>query len=233
MIGILIQLLILGCPAVVRGERIDFCSITSCNNRPHTLCLYPSKTPAASCGLMKDKGLTSQQKQAILARHNHWRSYVANGKEVRGVNGPQPAAKNLGPLTWNDEIAETAQRWADQCKFQHDQCRNTPTMYVGQNIGFMSSTAGWNDENLLKMVDNWYNEVEDFDASIIRSFRVLSSRGRPTGHYTQMVSATTTMLGCGATKFKRKNDAYHISLLVCNYAPSGNWVGQAVYEVLE
>ena len=31
-----------------------------------------------------------------------------------------PKSSNMRALKWNDELAATAQRWADQCKFAHD-----------------------------------------------------------------------------------------------------------------
>ena len=36
----------------------------------------------------------------------------------------QPAAVNLRELVWDDELAEVAQRWADQCMPGHDHDRN-------------------------------------------------------------------------------------------------------------
>ncbi len=40
---------------------------------------------------------------------------VANGD----ANG-MPQAADMRQLTWNDDLAEVAQRWADQCIFEHD-----------------------------------------------------------------------------------------------------------------
>lgn len=48
---------------------------------------------------------------------------MALGKEKRGLPGPQPSAANMNALIWDDNLAEVAQRWADQCTFQHDLCR--------------------------------------------------------------------------------------------------------------
>ena len=47
----------------------------------------------------------------ILNKHNELRSLVANGEEERGVDGGQPKATNMRELTWNDELAEVAQRY--------------------------------------------------------------------------------------------------------------------------
>ena len=67
-------------------------------------------------------------------------------------------------LVWNDEIAATAQRWADQCKWGsgHDKvngkCDGTA---VGQNI-FESNGFYTEDQVMASLpyaVKGWYNEV--------------------------------------------------------------------------
>ena len=43
---------------------------------------------------------------------------------------------------WNDELAEVAQRWADQCTFGHDTSRNKlDGTYVGQNAYLKGSST--------------------------------------------------------------------------------------------
>merc|ERR1712124_144093 len=88
-------------------------------------------------------------KDAIVDKHNELRSKVANGQETRGQpkGVGQPKAANMRKLVWNDELAEIAQRWADQCMDKdptkpdkekyHDKRRGTDKLYgygwVGQN----------------------------------------------------------------------------------------------------
>lgn len=40
-----------------------------------------------------------------------------------GNQAGQPSATNMRKLVYNSELAEIAQRWADQCTFAHDQNR--------------------------------------------------------------------------------------------------------------
>ena len=49
-------------------------------------------------------------KQLIVAKHNEFRSLVAQGLEFRGVGGKgQPRAANMKKMSWNDDLAEVAQ----------------------------------------------------------------------------------------------------------------------------
>ena len=69
--------------------------------------------------------------------------------------------------TWSDELAATAQRWADQCTYKHDKHRNMMDgTYVGQNIktsGFTAQTG--------------YDPSDDKDEVIINSFMLSFNRG--------------------------------------------------------
>ena len=82
-------------------------------------------------------------------------------------------------LVWNDEIAATAQRWADQCKGGHDKVRSKcEGTGVGQNV---YTEIGPKHENRDRVYANvewgiraWYNEVTyagAFPSSYINSFK--------------------------------------------------------------
>lgn len=64
----------------------------------------------------------------ILDFHNELRQKVASGAEIRGLNGSQPAG-NITNLKWDEKAAEISQRWANQCLFSHDNCRNYGEYY--------------------------------------------------------------------------------------------------------
>ncbi|KAK0156765.1 hypothetical protein PV327_011639, partial [Microctonus hyperodae] len=93
-------------------------------SQKHTMCLYPTTALGNKCNEGRIIQLTEADKQYILQLHNELRAKVASGGESQGSNGPQPAGK-IGPLKWDNEIAEIAQRWVNQCTFEHDKCRNT------------------------------------------------------------------------------------------------------------
>ena len=49
--------------------------------------------------------------------------------------------KKISPQVWNDELAVIAQRWADQCSFDHDTNRQkTDGIWVGQNLYLKASS---------------------------------------------------------------------------------------------
>merc|ERR1719419_934623 len=91
---------------------------STCPNwmKGHTMLIYdgPSKECAKKTVY---KGFTGAGKELIVRRHNELRQKVAAGLEAQGN---QLAASNMRKLVWNDEIAETAQRFTDQCIRGHD-----------------------------------------------------------------------------------------------------------------
>ncbi|XP_031786448.1 uncharacterized protein LOC100680164 [Nasonia vitripennis] len=206
----------------------DYCNIKSCNGKAHTACTYQSTKPSSRCGAYQGSGLTQLERTNILNLHNQLRRKVASGNEKRGKPGPQPAAKSMPKMEWDNELATVAQRWANQCTWGHDSCRDVPRFKVGQNIAYKGTTGSVSSINVLTMVNTWYNEVKDFNKNEVKSFN--NGNGPMIGHYTQMLWANSTKLGCGAMKYKvgKFNKFY----LVCNYGPAGNTWNQPVYQTL-
>jgi len=172
------------------------------------------------------RGFTTAGKDLILQKHNELRSKVASGNEAG-----QPAATNMRRLVWNDELEAVAQRWADQCTFGHDSSRNkVDGTYVGQNAYISMSSQTTTQQAIMSGMDAaaqaWYDEVTDpgFNSANIDPY-VFSSG---TGHYTQVVWAETTELGCGWSYYKE--GGWQRSLVVCNYAKGGNMQGGTMYE---
>lgn len=51
-----------------------------------------------------------------------------------------------------------------------------------------------------------------------------------TGHYTQILWAASTRIGCGYVNFMNGNG--YTVLLVCNYGPAGNVLGGRMYQAV-
>ncbi|XP_071626351.1 venom allergen 3-like isoform X1 [Temnothorax longispinosus] len=205
---------------------VDYCNLDSCKltGSTHTLCKYSSSTPAATCGQVSSVGLNANDKQAIVKKHNELRQRVASGQEKKGNPGWQPPAVSMPDLTWDNELEKIAQRWANQCNFNHDKCRNVDRFAVGQNIAQKSSTGG-NNFPVESFVQMWYDEVDKFDKNKVSKYEFDPN----TGHYTQVVWADTKKVGCGQISYK--SNGWNTKYVVCNYGPSGNWIGQKIYEV--
>ena len=124
------------------GTQEEYCAIDS----GHTMCVHTVRHtstapghlltlqgPSDACAAKTvERDLTEAAKQGLVDKHNELRRKVARGEET---SGPQPAASNMRKLVWNDELAVIAQRWADQCIFDHDTARQKADgTWVGQNL---------------------------------------------------------------------------------------------------
>ncbi|KAK0183395.1 hypothetical protein PV327_001441 [Microctonus hyperodae] len=190
----------------------------------HTMCQYTSGY-SETCNDVLIGGLNKSEEVMILDYHNELRQKVASGAEIRGINGSQPAG-NITNLKWDEKAAEIAQRWANQCLFSHDNCRNYDGVRIGQNIGFKASTN--HIRNFSDIIQYWYDEVEEFDYNLISNYQ--HTRKHITFHYTQLIWGNTTHVGCGGVRYKNTRGLYSTHF-VCNYRPAGNQIGDAVYKI--
>ncbi len=166
----------------------------------------------------------------IVDKFNEKRSIVAQGLETRGLSGPQPAAANMVALQWDETLAKVAQDYADQCissgaLIDHNGGRSADyealggSGYVGENIygsTGLSSTAGL----ALDSIDSWYDEVADYDFATDTCAGVC-------GHYTQVVWANTSLVGCAYVHCPSVTYSY---IILCNFWLGGNYAGEALYE---
>merc|ERR1711936_38470 len=198
------------------GSNADYCALDS----DHTMCRYQG--PSAACtGKTIFRQLDATGRQTILNKHNELRRKVAKGEEWG-----QPAAANMKQMVWNDELEAIAQRWADQCVFEHDSVRTKlDGTSVGQNayMGWSSAAAAEStvQAGMDAPVQNWYDEVTDpgFSSANISPFKFNSGNG----HYTQVVWAESEELGCAVVYFKDSN--WYKNLVICNYWVVGNMQG--------
>ncbi len=97
------------------------------------------------------------------------------------------------------------------------------------HVGMGSATTQTN-ALLESAVQSWYDEISDYTFDT-----AACTAGKMCGHYTQVVWADTTTLGCGtarcssATHAGMALGANDVHILVCNYAPPGNVGSQQPY----
>ncbi|XP_033760165.1 cysteine-rich venom protein ophanin-like isoform X2 [Pecten maximus] len=152
----------------------------------HTACISASSSATSA-------GISANDKTFIVDHHNGYRRDVS------------PTATNMRTMSWDDEVAMIAQKWAENCQFGHDDSysRYIPGRFtVGQNIAI--GQTSWTNA-----MDAWHSEVSAFT---LGGSNVFSN----VGHYTQIVWAETSKLGCGFAICSGSR------FYVCNYSPAGN-----------
>ncbi|XP_075732158.1 CRISP/Allergen/PR-1 [Rhipicephalus microplus] len=82
-------------------------------------------------------------------------------------------------------------------------------------------------------VREWFIEHADFSPERRQSFRVLAQdRRKPTGHFSQLVCAETSYVGCGFVEYSVANATRLpcMQYYVCNYAVTGNVFKRPLYR---
>uniref|UniRef100_A0A3B3ZS14 LCCL domain-containing protein n=1 Tax=Periophthalmus magnuspinnatus TaxID=409849 RepID=A0A3B3ZS14_9GOBI len=158
-------------------------------------------------------------REEIIQLHNKLRS------------GVYPTASNMEYMVWDEELERSATHWAEQCQWDHgphDLLRS-----IGQNLG-----VHWGRYRSPAFhVQAWYDEVKDYTYPYPHECNPWCPdrcSGPMCTHYTQLVWATTSRVGCAVHVCPQmnvwgeiwKNAVY----LVCNYSPKGNWIGEAPYK---
>jgi hypothetical protein len=130
---------------------------------------------------------------------------------VRRNAAPAPVPP-LPALTWSPAAAAVAQAWAGRCTYAH----NTGRGDLGENIFASTAAATASDA-----VVSWASEAPLYDLA------TNSCRG-VCGHYTQLVWRATTSVGCASARCGTNSPfgGGSWTLVVCDYAPPGNVVGE-------
>ena len=171
--------------------------------------------------------LTNAEKTAGLARMNELRRNLTTLPD----SDPLPAASQpLVELKWDDELERQAQEWADGCPEGH-----RPQNKNGENMAWATSRT----TDLVTAVDMFDSERRFVQKSELKNGFVFDT-GRNAkwckngdwsacGHLTQQLWNSTTRVGCARSSTPCKLGGRDATLIVCNYAPAGNFQGRPVY----
>ncbi|MEM9005517.1 MAG: CAP domain-containing protein [Cyanobacteria bacterium P01_F01_bin.86] len=131
----------------------------------------------------------------------------------------------VSDLVWSEPLAELAQAWADQLisesGLRHRPAAERDQGRIGENLsGIYWSAPGGALRSPHRAVQGWIEEKADYDYATNTC-----AEGKVCGHYTQVVWADTTEVGCAVAR----NENVTRDVWVCNYAPMGNIIGQRPY----
>ena len=146
--------------------------------------------------------LTSEELRTLLSLHNKTRADVS-----------------VHALAWSVSLAVYAQSWADHlastsCRMEHRPRSGKWKQIHGENL--FIGTAGYH--GVANAVRVWEREK-----SLYHGATLTPSNWYPSGHYTQMVWKNTRQIGCAKAECKDN------VIVVCNYDPPGNVLGEKPY----
>ena len=157
-------------------------------------------TPATSpVNMPINNRLDGNEEQAILSYHNQARASV-----------------NVPPLHWSDDLALHAAHWAETLAIQGCQLQHSHDSSYGENL-FMTSNKDTH-QAVVEAARVWENERHYYSGQALSKANWSNA-----GHYTQMVWRDTALLGCA------KAVCTNGVVVVCNYDPAGNLLGQKPY----
>ncbi len=127
----------------------------------------------------------------------------------------------LRPLVWDEGLAASALAYAQEMartgRFQHAEQPQGP-MHQGENLWTGTRGAYRYDE----MMGHWLGERRNFvNLPVPESSR--TGQFGDVGHYTQIVWARSTAVGCAMASNARDD------FLVCRYSPTGNVFGERAF----
>lgn len=154
--------------------------------------------------------------QSTVDVHNMYRNQLNSG-----ILGSQPAPNPMIPdLIWDQTLAESADEHTQKCVWQHSGTG-------GENLYATSRSS----DGIVQGVGAWVNEHNDYVYKPLGQ-----TQSGVTGHYTQVVWANTTKVGCAKQYCSPilNSDGTRLfsgTMYTCQYRASGNYWGQYPYQI--
>ncbi|QEU60266.1 hypothetical protein KDRO_C07980 [Kluyveromyces lactis] len=155
-----------------------------------------ASTTADSAATTTAEAISDTDRENVLNAHNEYRA----------------RHQSTNPLVWNDELAAYAYDYT-QTLLGSD---NDPCNYKLQHSGgsYGENLAAGTNSDPAALVGLWYDEINYYDYNNVTG---ISHNGHDVGHFTQLVWAASTDVGCSVTKCS-SGSVY----LICEYSPAGN-----------
>lgn len=155
--------------------------------------------------------LPAAQRDAVLREHNRAR-----------------AAVSVKPLRWSDALSDYAQAWAGHlaatsCELHHrKELKRMDGNAYGENLAASGQDGGPFKWDPVEGVRGWIAEKQDYPGG------PFTEAMHSAGHYTQLVWSRSRRVGCGMAACRKGGWDWWI--LVCNYDPPGNFLGERPYR---
>ncbi|EAT44206.1 AAEL004407-PA [Aedes aegypti] len=226
---VVLVIIILSSGLAQARQTTDYCRAGLCPRGTHHIACNGNNKFGKDCSsrpmLIK---MTPKYVNLILNYHNSKRNRLACGSMRRFAS-----ATSMQKLRWNDELAHLAEYNAKSCNFAHDECHNTDRFpFTGQSIGMkwfhgMNLTA---TQVVRDLIRKWYLEHKLTKQRDLDHFEA-NDHSFVIGHFTQMIHADTTEIGCALVRFFKHNNNLQFLhyYLVCNYS-EGNIQERPVYR---
>uniref|UniRef100_A0A3P9MK36 SCP domain-containing protein n=1 Tax=Oryzias latipes TaxID=8090 RepID=A0A3P9MK36_ORYLA len=135
-------------------------------------------------------------------------------QEFLNAHNAYRALHGAPPLTYNKELCDEAQKWADTCLRTHTLGHSDTE--EGENVFYKSGSPPVKVTGK-DAVDAWYSEIKDYN------FKKSGSQSG-TGHFTQVVWKESKELGLGMATDGR------MAFVVGQYRPPGNFTNPGQFE---
>lgn len=188
-------------------------------------------------------GTTDPVDVQILEYANNLRADLAAGT-VEGATGLLPAGADLNELVWDPALAAAAQEYVDGCSFGFDAQRNARVFsyadqarfdlvapqFIGSTLYAFFRSAGPVANIGHAAVDAWRDEAANYTYGTYTGNT--TGTGDTVGSFTQVAWADTRYIGCGVAECPAGLAGINTisQYVVCNYYPTGNFIGQRPYE---
>ncbi|KAL7641608.1 UNVERIFIED_CONTAM: hypothetical protein RMT77_007481 [Armadillidium vulgare] len=214
---------------------IDYCGL----NNDHVLC-GEAKFHSRCGDKLMYRDYSKDEIEIMLEIHNEFRSKVASGFLSFQGQIYFPEAADMEELVWDEELAKIASGSVKRCLFEHtcQECRRSAKFnFVGENLNDMTTSSPLEQLFEFATVDRategWRNEKDFFPPSEIQKFPLgrneHGSISLAYGHFTQMIWANTTNIGCAKIGFVNQYNKSEI-IISCLYGEAGNIINEPIYR---